>query len=1328
MSNMTRTGLEYITSILGKAQKYVSDSVGTTSVNFKSRLHLETTLSYLRGSTKFHDDDYAKNFLQYETPENVGLGLFGTDYKIDQKNVHPFLEFPQSGSYNWFPGYYGPPSTEGWGYWEYNAWAGYIPVNNSGVQYYTTNLSEPSSGSGRLTQQSPVRYSAPSYLRVPFFSSARWLSIKNTTGLTFTNTSDYSLTLTLDKNLFLGIQRYDHITDVAMDLKFYSHAYLIQGYNTTTDTWQPATGVIPIGDMLLPLDYSITDNGNTWLLKFNFNLGPGFSWGPDKYWHIAAYWCSRDDMSVINFVNKTNTFTPTSPNILVWNRKNFFIKSLRCGFDLDPTYENLSDPYLVSNNKTHNYLYDGEYSDLTAPDKYRITNNFPSYDQGIVKSYNNIAQLSIDEILPVVLAGYNKGLDGQDPYVEYKSFIGNPIHKDFISNKYKYLPVVTKEYDILVTLYLIKAPGYLYGVVEGSNQTFILSPDPENPIENNIIYINEIIEFDQPLPNYAQKNIGDEDVAKILVPGFANAVDFFRSLDLTDTFRTSTFQAIIDSFNQASLTDSLPSDFSFDINKQNLLHYNIKKPSTELLQNANNEEPKAIQFDIYGRESIKSLAVKQPSTILGYLKSDELDITNETLSSSENFEVYLEPSYLCEVVGDNTSGNKVGEDYTFRLLLEDSNQNVLQKDLKIMASKYFLSDHEYNNRVNQQLNTIGYFKKGTEAERTSISDGVLENIDSWRLQGYAGIIPDLEMGKARQIKTKVVAPPDSTKISEADFRKKYENLGYTSAQIDEEVLKFLEAGGEFYDVNNSQYPESWVALKNLGVCVAQYTFDSTPYWNINLNSYFGENIAPVQDPDPEPQKIVADSFTIATSGITIGDLETYGTEAKVSIDSAINNTVGGSNKLISDYIAIKISPTVNSNIERFDVNLKAILDSGKTKILNSDSTIKSHIYLDNNGLPGNKLSSGSEIKFSDVNINTYNSETFILPYSLSFNKDYWIVLELSSPAIDGTFYLECNTTSNNIATISNSVWAISSGTAYIKFYQIDTEILGSFNRSSLNITKYLPGPNKDREFSDIYYVDGYWNYICKKLDSPQNLYIYPRAFRNDSNVWQYAPVSNDIYACIKYLSNGQIYTITNKIFSASPKWRIKWYQKDASNYHIVDTTSFTPFLDITETSIDYPNVDDNLDNPTYVNAVAIGNFTPLYSETYTFRFTANSGIRVYIDNDLVIDQWNNVGQNIFTYALNCLNSNTYNVKIEYYYTNTTISGAAFILKAQWSSPTQTLTLINSNSSNSQTPNPVQIGSHKIDKILYLRVGKTMEELDTPTNGAPPGDRLIFRSI
>ena len=93
-----------------------------------------------------------------------------------------------------------------------------------------------------------------------------------------------------------------------------------------------------------------------------------------------------------------------------------------------------------------------------------------------------------------------------------------------------------------------------------------------------------------------------------------------------------------------------------------------------------------------------------------------------------------------------------------------------------------------------------------------------------------------------------------------------------------------------------------------------------------------------------------------------------------------------------------------------------------------------------------------------------------------------------------------------------------------------------------------------------------------------------------------------------------------------------------------------------------------------------------------------------------------------------MNTNTYNIKIEYYYTNTTISGAAFILKAQWSSPTQTLTLINTSSSNSQTPNPVQIGTQKIDKILYLRVGKTMEELDTPTNGAPPGDRLIFRSI
>ena len=43
------------------------------------------------------------------------------------------------------------------------------------------------------------------------------------------------------------------------------------------------------------------------------------------------------------------------------------------------------------------------------------------------------------------------------------------------------------------------------------------------------------------------------------------------------------------------------------------------------------------------------------------------------------------------------------------------------------------------------------------------------------------------------------------------------------------------------------------------------------------------------------------------------------------------------------------------------------------------------------------------------------------------------------------------------------------------------------------------------------------------------------------------------------------------------------------------------------------------------------------------------------------------------------------------------------------------------------PAPVLIDSNPIEKLAYLIVGKTYEDVNTYTFGAPPGDRLVFRN-
>ena len=45
----------------------------------------------------------------------------------------------------------------------------------------------------------------------------------------------------------------------------------------------------------------------------------------------------------------------------------------------------------------------------------------------------------------------------------------------------------------------------------------------------------------------------------------------------------------------------------------------------------------------------------------------------------------------------------------------------------------------------------------------------------------------------------------------------------------------------------------------------------------------------------------------------------------------------------------------------------------------------------------------------------------------------------------------------------------------------------------------------------------------------------------------------------------------------------------------------------------------------------------------------------------------------------------------------------------------------------QAPVDIDPDGEPIDKIVFLTVGKTLEEISTPTHGAPPGDRIVFRS-
>lgn len=83
----------------------------------------------------------------------------------------------------------------------------------------------------------------------------------------------------------------------------------------------------------------------------------------------------------------------------------------------------------------------------------------------------------------------------------------------------------------------------------------------------------------------------------------------------------------------------------------------------------------------------------------------------------------------------------------------------------------------------------------------------------------------------------------------------------------------------------------------------------------------------------------------------------------------------------------------------------------------------------------------------------------------------------------------------------------------------------------------------------------------------------------------------------------------------------KWWLRDATNYNIMDLLA-PPDLTRNSQVIDYTDANP-LGQGDYFNCHIESTLVPLYTETYTIYTTANNGVRIWIDNVLVIDKWTN---------------------------------------------------------------------------------------------------------
>ena len=185
----------------------------------------------IKGSTIFHDYDLAGKTLSgtittpyqvYNSNENISFGFQGGQYAVDPK----IASFGNTGG--WTPQYYNPPTTEGWEVLDYNAWSTFIPpynaAGNANTSFIIYNInSEPGTGSNRVNYNFPVRYTGTGYTRVNLFNSARWISLKNTTGSSSVNQAR----IIIPKKYFENCLHFDPRTNTPKDFAVYSHQNLI---------------------------------------------------------------------------------------------------------------------------------------------------------------------------------------------------------------------------------------------------------------------------------------------------------------------------------------------------------------------------------------------------------------------------------------------------------------------------------------------------------------------------------------------------------------------------------------------------------------------------------------------------------------------------------------------------------------------------------------------------------------------------------------------------------------------------------------------------------------------------------------------------------------------------------------------------------------------------------------------------------------------------------------------------------------------------------------------------------------------------------------------
>jgi glucose/arabinose dehydrogenase len=106
-----------------------------------------------------------------------------------------------------------------------------------------------------------------------------------------------------------------------------------------------------------------------------------------------------------------------------------------------------------------------------------------------------------------------------------------------------------------------------------------------------------------------------------------------------------------------------------------------------------------------------------------------------------------------------------------------------------------------------------------------------------------------------------------------------------------------------------------------------------------------------------------------------------------------------------------------------------------------------------------------------------------------------------------------------------------------------------------------------------------------------------------------------------------------------------------------------------------------------------GQVEPRYSETYTFQTLSDDGIRLWVDENLIINQWNDHSATYHAGTIALEAGVLYNIRIEYY-----DNGGNAVARLNWSSPSQALEVVPQSqlyAADDPAPDPGQIVAQTI---------------------------------